>query len=266
MRPNGDDIRRLTSDVSVERNPKFSPDGRKIVFVSDRSSVNSLYILDIASGEELGPVGSSGADYPDWSPDGERIAFILDDLLYDMNPDGSDQRLLFDLMADYGYSIGHPAYSADGRYILFDYGWMFGGGIGRCNADGSDCRVVMDDLIGFPSPAPDELNVAVRTLWPCDRARIGDVVSSEIYIIPWRGYVGEQEDQDTCTYGVRVTPEDEPHASNPRWGPGFIVYESGQLNSDIKAIEAVGTTSCSITDGPFDDRNPAWSPKGTVIP
>jgi dipeptidyl aminopeptidase/acylaminoacyl peptidase len=69
--------RKLTSGMARDTAPRWSPDGRKLAFISDRTGVNQLYVLDLQCGEarqvtEL----ERGASYPAWSPDGSRIAVL----------------------------------------------------------------------------------------------------------------------------------------------------------------------------------------------
>jgi Tol biopolymer transport system component len=256
MRPNGEEIRRLTHEASAERSPRFSPDGQKIVFVSDRTGESALFVLDLATKEESGPISRGGVSYLDWSPEGDRIAFSsLDGLLYDVRSDGSDERLLLDLVSDSGAMILHLAYSADGQYLF----WDTYGAIGRCNADGSEPGWLWLDVfpIDTPSPDPNGVNVALRASCNSDSA---------IYLMPWNGDPGPLGGRSICDVGVRISPDGESHDWNPRWGPGFIVFESGQWNRTIKAVEPAAMTLCSVTNGLFDDRNPAWSPRGLVVP
>jgi Tol biopolymer transport system component len=66
---------RLTSGTSHDMQPRFSPDGRRIVFVSDRSGDDNLYLIN-ADGTGLRPLtdGVESAYYsPTWSPDGREI-------------------------------------------------------------------------------------------------------------------------------------------------------------------------------------------------
>lgn len=55
--------------------PRWSPDGSKIAFVSNRSGKNQVFVMD-ASGGEANQVTDfkNGASGPLWSPDGNRIA------------------------------------------------------------------------------------------------------------------------------------------------------------------------------------------------
>ncbi len=71
--------RRLTTYRGLDRSPTFSPDGKRIAFVSKREGdkQNQIYILPLDGGEadrvtEM-PLGVSS---PKWLPDGKRIAFV----------------------------------------------------------------------------------------------------------------------------------------------------------------------------------------------
>ena len=79
MKPDGSGVRQLTTGHGDDREPRFSPDGARIAFASDRAFNGSydIWVVDVASGE-LKQWTSSPADEfePAWSPDGSEIAFI----------------------------------------------------------------------------------------------------------------------------------------------------------------------------------------------
>jgi Tol biopolymer transport system component len=67
---------RLTDDGYFDSDPDFSPDGRSIVYASDRAGDADLWIRDLASGAERRISGLQGAQTaPRFSPDGNRIAY-----------------------------------------------------------------------------------------------------------------------------------------------------------------------------------------------
>jgi TolB protein len=114
-----------------EREAVFSPDGRRIAFVSQRDEPggSDIFVATL-NGERLEDVrnltpraaGSTGLDVtPAWSPDGTKIAFASnrdgsDFKLWVMNADGSDARQL----TSAGSSADVlPSWSPDGTLIAF---------------------------------------------------------------------------------------------------------------------------------------------------
>ena len=68
----------VTTSANSNTHPRFSPDGRQLLFESIREGSSQLYILDSASLGEARQVTriSTGASNGIWSPDGKRIAFV----------------------------------------------------------------------------------------------------------------------------------------------------------------------------------------------
>lgn len=69
--------RQITHSGKADSHARWSPDGSKILFESNRSGGSQLYILDLVAGGEPTKVTdiSTGASGGIWSPDGKRIAF-----------------------------------------------------------------------------------------------------------------------------------------------------------------------------------------------
>ena len=75
----GGPARQLTSDVAADTQPVFSPDGRRIVFVSKRGEdeQTQIYVIAVDGGEARRVTNvPTGASVPRWFPDGRRIAFV----------------------------------------------------------------------------------------------------------------------------------------------------------------------------------------------
>ncbi|MFI4946298.1 MAG: protein kinase, partial [Burkholderiales bacterium] len=70
-------VRQITATSCLEDYPQLSPDGRTLLFFSDRASQSGLYTLGI-DGTGLQPVTPPGipSTLPRWSPDGKRFAFV----------------------------------------------------------------------------------------------------------------------------------------------------------------------------------------------
>jgi dipeptidyl aminopeptidase/acylaminoacyl peptidase len=75
----GGDPRRLTSGEKRDSDPKFSPDGSRIAFLSNRDGGSQIYVLDLSGGEPA-KASSFPADVNGfrWSPDGKWFVFTAD--------------------------------------------------------------------------------------------------------------------------------------------------------------------------------------------
>ena len=129
MNVSGGNLRRLTSNPSIETAPSYSPDGRYIVFESDRSGTQQLYIMD-ANGGEARRISFGQGRYgtPVWSPRGDLIAFTKQANgrfhIGVMRTDGSEERLLTASFLDEG-----PSWSPNGRVIMFTRESQGAGGV-----------------------------------------------------------------------------------------------------------------------------------------
>jgi TolB protein len=104
--------------------PAWSPDGKQIVFASDRTGDWEIYILRIGDEQARQLTRAPGRDaHPAFSPDGKTIAFQSPreegghTNLYLMNVDGSDQRRI---TSHEGFA-GVPVYSPDGKQLAYQW-------------------------------------------------------------------------------------------------------------------------------------------------
>jgi dipeptidyl aminopeptidase/acylaminoacyl peptidase len=69
--------RLLTNPEKHDRHPRWSPDGRQILFESDRSGENQLWIINLSGGEarQLTTIATEASNGL-WSPNGKLIAFV----------------------------------------------------------------------------------------------------------------------------------------------------------------------------------------------
>lgn len=74
---NKGEARQLTNTTKKDRHPRWSPDGKHILFVSNRGGDNQLWIIDLDGGEarQLTTL-STEAGNAIWSRDGKHIAFV----------------------------------------------------------------------------------------------------------------------------------------------------------------------------------------------
>jgi Tol biopolymer transport system component/imidazolonepropionase-like amidohydrolase len=68
--------KRITSDTFFNSDPDFSPDGKTLVYASDRLGTADLWLRDLASGKDTVLTSLPGAQLtPRWSPDGRQVAY-----------------------------------------------------------------------------------------------------------------------------------------------------------------------------------------------
>ncbi len=80
IRTDGSGLRQLTNDAAKDRVPRWSPDGKRIAFFSDRGGKNEIWAVaphDNAALAQLTFVGSGRAVFPTWSPNGHTLAYYL---------------------------------------------------------------------------------------------------------------------------------------------------------------------------------------------
>ncbi|MCJ7563786.1 MAG: S9 family peptidase [Candidatus Aminicenantes bacterium] len=72
----GGEPQRLTASPQADMNPRWSPDGKKIAFISTRSGSPQVWIISPNGGEAYQLTNlSTGASGVIWSPDGKRLSF-----------------------------------------------------------------------------------------------------------------------------------------------------------------------------------------------
>ncbi len=115
------EITRLISSTREEFAAQYSSDGRKIVFVSNRTGPEEIWVAD-SEGQgtrQITSFGGHSVGSPRWSPDGNRIAFdsTLDGraAIYVIGADGRALRRV----TPPGNSCVRPSWSRDGQWIYF---------------------------------------------------------------------------------------------------------------------------------------------------
>ena len=113
---------RVTKGIAFDSQPKYSPDGNSILFLSDRSGGNNVWILNRKEKDtiQLTEGNTSKIQSADWSPDGNYIAvskgtrnFKLH--LYHKDGGGGTQLI----SEPERLKISEPSFSSDGRFIWF---------------------------------------------------------------------------------------------------------------------------------------------------
>ena len=136
--------RALTSGPTLDRQPSFSPDGKRVVFTSDRSGSLDLWSLEIATGALRRLTFDAASDWdPHWSPDGKHLLWSSNRSghfeIWMADQDGSGAR---QVTSD-GIDAENPTMSADGSWIVFTSSNPSGRGIWKIRPDGTSRTKVL---------------------------------------------------------------------------------------------------------------------------
>jgi Tol biopolymer transport system component len=118
---------RITSGLPYDWAPRYSPDGKSIVFVSDRSGTQNVWIAD-ADGSHARALTTSPANQymsPEWTPDGKYI--VVGQAARRFSP---YELFLIDTRGGSGVKLSQarqshtgPAFGKDPRYLYYTTGY-----------------------------------------------------------------------------------------------------------------------------------------------
>ena len=220
MDADGGNQQNLTNDPNSDLSPSWSPDGKRIAFVSYRDGkvhaihgwpTSEIYVMDADGGNPQNLTNNSDDDFhPAWSPDGKRIAFT-------------------------SYKDGHfiGEFEITSEIYLMD-------------ADGGNQQKLTENRKNdfSPSWSPDGKRIAFSS------DRKGDFVNSEIYVMDADGgnlqRLTENRDWD---YAPSWSPDGKRIAFSS---------DGDNKQADIYVMDADGGNQQKITNHPRDDGSPAW--------
>lgn len=128
----GGEARALTAGVEWNFQPRFSPDGRKIAFVSDRGGADNIWIMDADGGNPRAVTEEKEhlVHNPSWSRDGQYIAAKKgftstrsipagEIWLFHVGGGGGLQLTERPFKEQDQKTMAEPAFSADDRYVYY---------------------------------------------------------------------------------------------------------------------------------------------------
>ncbi|MBI1761521.1 MAG: serine/threonine-protein kinase [Acidobacteria bacterium] len=266
MGATGENLRRLTHQGF---NPAWSPAGNEIVYATgyftdvpnNRSAPPSaLHVLNVQTGTTRQLI-EGDAVQPNWSPHGQRIAY------WGIHRGG--QRDIWTVPAAGGVPVQvtndgsvnwNPVWSPDGRYLYFasDRG-------GSMNL----WRVPLDEPTGQVQDAPEPVTTPATYSGFISFARDGrhlvyvesnyQVNLQEVAFDPVKLRVGGTP--QWITRGARIATQQ--HVSpDQQW----LVFDSlGNRQEDLFIVRRDGSGLRQLTNDPFKERAPRWSPDGRHI-
>ena len=200
------EIKRLTNHPAIDSQPRFSPNGKQIAFISNRSGSNQIYVMPAEGGmPQQKTFHSEGYSLADWFPDGNSV---LATATRDHFWRGSARMMQIDLTKRSAEKVllddaaANPKLSNDGKKILFTREgerWWRKGYRGERSA-----QIWMLDL---QSGATDELlHEQVECLWP-------------LWMPGGKGfYFAKGTDHGLDLWRYRFASEDQPARQRKVWG------------------------------------------------
>jgi Tol biopolymer transport system component len=246
----------LTQTGSNERTPRWSPDGTRLAFVSDRDGEREVYVYDLAQ-PQTEPVNLSQHPAPDWqpawSPDGQRVAFASHRdgnwEIYVVDADGANlERLTAHPANDFA-----PSWAPDGRRLVF-----------------ASRRYTDADLFA--------IDVETRALTQLTAGQWNEFEPAWSPDGQWIAYVTHIEDQGDIfvmradgSEAVNLTHSPYANDFQPAWTPDserliYVSYTTAKGDYDLWSMRRDGGDARVLVEAARDDLAPNWRLAGRAGP
>ncbi len=252
MDSDGGNLQRLTANQVDDGDPAWSPDGKRIAFVSNRNGgFFQIYVMDVDGKNPIRLTEGVWDSNPAWSPDGQKIAFSS-------NPDGIGTHIAV-MDADGKNPLQlikgqQPSWSPDGDRLAFISRRDRQDEIYVIGVDGAGLKRVTHDLVAKGDP-----------LWSPDGGRIAYWSNHEKFI---QIYVVGADGKNR----KRLT-HNQAHNMWPAWSPDgeTIAYVSSKgidigVREKIHLMTADGKYLRQLSDNHNGgDYKPDFGPTGLAV-
>jgi Tol biopolymer transport system component/predicted Ser/Thr protein kinase len=160
---------RFIASTEEQTYPAYSPDGRRIAFMSERSGAEEIWICDSdgSRATQLTSFGGSAIYGPSWSPDSQNIAFTavqkgMKDDVYVISANGGAPRRLTTHPAEDKW----PSWSHDGKWIFFTSTRSGREEIWKMPSSGGEAVQITRNSGDIPQESPDGKYLYYMKGWP----------------------------------------------------------------------------------------------------
>jgi Tol biopolymer transport system component len=227
MEADGASARPLTTHAGVDAIATWTPDNRRVVFLSDRDGERAIWAVDVATGrEQIFLRLDQDLEFPRLSPDGARVAFTSKHASDTVNvwvvgTDGSAPRQLsFDRE-----SASYACWSPDGRMLA-----------AQVRRGENSHVVVLPASGGELRQLTDEPGQSWAYSWSPDGSRIAFAGFREgFWNVWWVSLDGQRQSNLTRLTRPNV------YLRYPAWAPGGdrVVFEYAETTGNIWLLETV---------------------------
>ena len=243
----GQNIRNAMNSSEPIISPSWSPDGKKVAYVSFEDRKPVIYVHELATGRRIPLSNQKGNNSaPAWSPDGKKLAISLskdgNTQIYGIHVDGTGlQRLTRGGTID-----TEPQYSADGRYIYFTSDRGGSPQIYRMSSEGEQAEgakriTFKQGYVTSPKISPDGKYLAYI-------ANIGGT---------FRLHILNLATGDSQALTDSGSDESPSFAANGR----YVLYSTKVGGKRVLAAVSVDGNSKQVLSIPGSDvRHPSWGP------
>jgi Tol biopolymer transport system component len=204
---NGKIVKQLTHSKGYDAEATLSPDGKKMIYTSDKDGDIDLYIMDLKSGKEKRITNTPGYDGGAWfSPDGKKIIWrasrpkteaelkeykelLAENMVaptnmevYTADIDGNNVKQV----TSYGQANWAPAFLPDSKRIIFasnhEYKRGFPFNLYTINEDGTNLQKISRDkgFDAFPMFSPNG-----KKLIFCSNRNNGGTRDTNVFVADW---------------------------------------------------------------------------------
>ena len=243
MNADGSSLTRLTTNDFNDDRPRWSPDGTKILFQSDRDSpvtgTADVYVMNAnGTGQTRLTYDAADDSAAVWSPDGSKIVFqsLRNGQYYQvyvMNADGTNQLNLSNGIA----ADTHPAWSPNGLKIAF---------------------ASERDQPGFPSVYVMNSNGTNQTRLTISGAGLRD--EQPVWSPNGMKIAFTSTRDSTTNYWTETDDYEIPEDDGQTFPKSRL-----NINKEVYVMNPDGTAQARLSNSLGNDDSPTWSPDGSKI-